>query len=538
MPGFLVSMESKMARKLFLFAFILMGCMFSVSCSTAGISPIPQANMPNPASVYCEENGGMLEIVTASDGSQSGVCTFLDGSTCDEWAYFHGECKPGDSLVNPMVTMTLSPAQATYEDPFEYCAVIGTIDVPDARYTGPQISDEIVNGYKIAAGLESSTEPMEMLKQTTIWRCMNNQVYACNFGANLPCSSKANVDRTPSPAIEDYCKANPDSDFIPMSVTGHETIYSWHCVKDAAEVLDQIGKVDAAGYLANIWYPIALGDSSNSQAPFEMNAQILFSSDRGNSYDDVYLLDIASSEIARLTQGNSNTFAGPFSPDGTRFLFTGFGLIHSYVGVMNTDGSGLTDLTNQPDSDEAFPAWSPDGKQIAFTSRRDGNNEIYIMNADGSNPRRLTDHPKDDFAPAWSPNGQYIAFVSDRDNDTGIYSIYIMNSDGSSVERLTRDGGNDYTPAWSPSGGQIAFRSVQNGQSDIYLFNRDGSNLINITNNPAEDWQPTWSPDGSWIVFQSNRNGNWEIYLMNVDGSALVNLTNDPADDQLPYWKP
>jgi hypothetical protein len=41
-----------------------------------------------------------------------------------------------------------------------------------------------------------------------------------------------------------------------MSITGHETIYSWHCVKDVAEVLDQTDTVDAAGYLERIWYPI------------------------------------------------------------------------------------------------------------------------------------------------------------------------------------------------------------------------------------------------------------------------------------------
>lgn len=56
---------------------------------------IPQANMPNPASVYCVENGNILEIHTAADGSQSGVCVFPDGSACDEWAYFRGECNPG-----------------------------------------------------------------------------------------------------------------------------------------------------------------------------------------------------------------------------------------------------------------------------------------------------------------------------------------------------------------------------------------------------------------------------------------------------------
>ena len=49
-------------------------------------------NMPNPASVYCEQNGNKLEIRTAADGSQYGICVFPDGSTCDEWAYYRGEC--------------------------------------------------------------------------------------------------------------------------------------------------------------------------------------------------------------------------------------------------------------------------------------------------------------------------------------------------------------------------------------------------------------------------------------------------------------
>ena len=39
-----------------------------------------------------QAEGNKLEIQTASDGSQSGVCIFPDGSTCDEWAYFRGEC--------------------------------------------------------------------------------------------------------------------------------------------------------------------------------------------------------------------------------------------------------------------------------------------------------------------------------------------------------------------------------------------------------------------------------------------------------------
>jgi putative hemolysin len=50
--------------------------------------------LANPASVNCINNGGKLDIVTAEDGSQSGMCTLKDGVVCEEWAYFKGECPP------------------------------------------------------------------------------------------------------------------------------------------------------------------------------------------------------------------------------------------------------------------------------------------------------------------------------------------------------------------------------------------------------------------------------------------------------------
>lgn len=64
--------------------------------ATAVPTDIPQANLPNPASVYCVEQGFESQIRTAADGSQSGVCIFPDGSECDEWAYYRGECGPAN----------------------------------------------------------------------------------------------------------------------------------------------------------------------------------------------------------------------------------------------------------------------------------------------------------------------------------------------------------------------------------------------------------------------------------------------------------
>jgi putative hemolysin len=49
----------------------------------------------NPASQYCIDNGGSLEIRNDSNGNQYGICIFSDGSECDEWEYYNGKCQSG-----------------------------------------------------------------------------------------------------------------------------------------------------------------------------------------------------------------------------------------------------------------------------------------------------------------------------------------------------------------------------------------------------------------------------------------------------------
>ena len=53
------------------------------------------SGLANPASVNCVQKGNRLEIRTAADGGQVGICIFPDGSECEEWAFFRGECGPG-----------------------------------------------------------------------------------------------------------------------------------------------------------------------------------------------------------------------------------------------------------------------------------------------------------------------------------------------------------------------------------------------------------------------------------------------------------
>ena len=58
-------------------------------------NPEEVVEIANPASVYCEENGGTLML---EEGAW--LCMFDDGSYCEEWAYQRWECQPGDIFYN------------------------------------------------------------------------------------------------------------------------------------------------------------------------------------------------------------------------------------------------------------------------------------------------------------------------------------------------------------------------------------------------------------------------------------------------------
>jgi putative hemolysin len=110
---------------------------------------MPQANMPNPASVYCTQKGNKHEIQTAADGSQSGVCVFPDGNTCDEWAYFRGECGPA-AQASPTSTVAV---EATKEASAE-----ATQDQASGGYMPPGSTETLADWWGVIKSTPSGAQ--------------------------------------------------------------------------------------------------------------------------------------------------------------------------------------------------------------------------------------------------------------------------------------------------------------------------------------------------------------------------------------------
>ena len=238
-----------------------------------------------------------------------------------------------------------------------------------------------------------------------------------------------------------------------------------------------------------------------SRSPDE--SKIAFTSNAIGSRE-IYVMDADGTNVrslinlGRLISSPADAVGPTWSPDGSQIAFVSSGSrfdVYDEIYVFNIYSGSLTRLTygNSPD-------WSPDGSRIAFTSTRgdrargDRSHEIYVMDTDGNNQRRLTYNLNIlniDTGSSWSPDGSRIAFSSARD---GNVEIYVMDVDGSNQRRLTNNSALDASPTWSPDGTKIAFYSDRDGNDEIYVMDVDGSNQINLSNNPADDSLPDWSP--------------------------------------------
>ena len=152
-------------------------------------------------------------------------------------------------------------------------------------------------------------------------------------------------------------------------------------------------------------------------------SKILFNSFRtGNS--DIYLYDVATKVLDRLTDSPTYEAHAQFSPDGQSIVYheqisdTDFNI--KRIELYNRNVTNLTTAL----SEESYPSWSPDGRYIAIASDRDqsepGMTDIFVMTAAGNVLHKITNTPQKDGYPFWSPDGEYLYFTSYREPQ-GVY---------------------------------------------------------------------------------------------------------------------
>jgi putative hemolysin len=196
----------------------------------------PEANIPNPASAQCEEQGGKVEI-RESEAGQYGICIFPDGSGCDEWALFHGVCKQGAkdtptlegitaSYVNLNYGFALNPSEAwTIDDRIDslvlkrpgYCLFIGFKPVGQALplfRTGMPAGDFVDGGEFQWLGSSAKKNLLVYEDQTMLVDFCQQDEEGCLIAGDLnfviwlePCTENAEDYPTSNIPVEEIIEA-------------------------------------------------------------------------------------------------------------------------------------------------------------------------------------------------------------------------------------------------------------------------------------------------------------------------------------------
>lgn len=283
---------------------------------------------------------------------------------------------------------------------------------------------------------------------------------------------------------------------------------------------------------------------------------------------DLFVLDVASGQVASLHQGTGFSVWPRWSPDGSLVAYASNETGNDRIGIFVAHADGtepvniLGDGRMLENGGPSALSWSPDGSRIAFAGKdlRTGRVGVWTVNADGTDERAVLDGHWESVS--WSPDGERLLLpgVPATDAQSEQFDLYTVRLDGSGLLRLTHDGLVERAPSWSPDGTRIVFaeRTVEADNpdygQDVFVMDADGSNVRRVTEWAGFDSFPVWAPDGRWIAFASDRDATSEqrlgngtnrpfagvsLYVMRPDGSDVIRVLDGGAVALLPSsWMP
>ncbi len=218
------------------------------------------------------------------------------------------------------------------------------------------------------------------------------------------------------------------------------------------------------------------------------------------------------------------------SPDGKSIVFELLGDIYT----LPIEG-GEAKLIDGGMAFDSQPRFSPDGKWIAFLSDREGSENVWIMHPDGSDQKQVSKDPNSEFAsPAWTPDGNYV-LVSKTNFGIGPREIWMYHVSGGTGIQITK---SKPTPAIRRQDRPNAMGVVASADGRyLYFAERHGDFSYNamfpqwvivrkdrktgdedvIIQQPESAMRPLLSPDGKSLLYVTRHETETGLRLRNLE---------------------
>jgi Tol biopolymer transport system component len=274
--------------------------------------------------------------------------------------------------------------------------------------------------------------------------------------------------------------------------------------------------------------------------------------DTGN-FADIYVIDVKSASLRKLTTNNFSDKEPVFAPDGKRLLYTtdqspledaAFGILH-IASIPLTGGKG--EYFTDDETSSIHPMISLDAKSMFLikVEEQSGRHSLWEYDLKGKQIRDLTEdkfarihkvilHPTNNTAVLWAQQ-------QPEQQD----SIYILDLKSREVKELPEPDLPKHAPALSPNGSLIAFVAPAESGNQLYLYDSTTGLIQQLTYRGSNAYTPVFVTDEQ-IIFGSNRDGWIQKTTQQVSANQalvkeevqndreiyLINLTQKTEDEK------
>jgi Tol biopolymer transport system component len=246
--------------------------------------------------------------------------------------------------------------------------------------------------------------------------------------------------------------------------------------------------------------------------------------------------------VVPLTSETGQQDQAAFSPDGSRvaFVWTRSGDRSRNIFIKQIGSETVFRLTDGNEMDYS-PAWSPDGTQIAYRAVSDHGFGIFVVSSLGGPAQKLYSLSGlvhlEQGGLSWSPDGKRLIFADgfSANSPSSIYDLSLETMQAHAITTPPRVWDGDLSPVFSPDGRRIAFlRGIEGWVRDIYLMPAAGGEPTKITSDERIIDSLVWAPDNNSIIFSSDRGGKFALWRVSVRGGAPERLPVGDGDAYQP----